>query len=305
MLDNATTLNPAKETPDLMRVALLVEYNGARFAGSQFQPSRPTVQSTIQEALAALNLQTSAVTFAGRTDAGVHARGQVAHFEMARDGLKNIPSLREALNAKLMAHGIGIRDVRQDVGFKFHSRHRAELKWYRYQVLNTPQNSVWAPADSVWMARPLDVERMNQAAQAMLGRHNFNSFKCPDTLVVDDICDVRLTRVSRQGEMVIFDVVANRFLYKMVRNLMGELLEIGKAQRPVEHIHYLLEARQRVSGITGKPEGLSLMAILYQPEYRFFERDYYVQQLKGMIENPQHAMESKNNELQNLFRKAS
>lgn len=297
--------NFEESTPDnRMRVALLVEYYGKDYFGSQFQPEHETVQSAMQKALKKLGLSTSAVTFASRTDAKVNAQGQVAHFDCAPDALKNIPRLDYALNAVLPS-SISIRDVAIDVGCHFHSRRDAEMKWYRYIIYNNSNRSVWAsrqPATQYHI--PLDVDLMHEAAQYLLGCHDFKSFKDPNTDVFDDLCDILYASVVRSGDFVIFDVAANRFLYKMVRNITGQLMLIGNSEKPLvpETMLKVMAARNRAEAApTARPEGLTLMAIKHKPPFNFFAQDVYVQQFETMINQPE--MESLQDE--NLFRKAS
>jgi tRNA pseudouridine38-40 synthase len=291
-----------------MRVALLVEYCGDSFFGSQFQPERPTVQSAVQDALSKLNLKTSAVTFAGRTDAGVNALGQVAHFDIDRDALAHVKRLDNALNA-VLPRTVSIRSVVLDVGFDFHSRRDALYKWYRYAVHNASNRSVWASRQgTAQYHRPLDADLMNQAAQLILGSHNFKSFKDSDTDVANDVCDILYAQVVRHGDMVFFDIVADRFLYKMVRNLTGQLIAIGQSENPLPPetiLEVMAKQDRRYASATALPQGLTLMAIQHKPPFNFFAQDLTVRQLEALISSrfTQTRMESLQDE--NLFRKAS
>ncbi len=300
--------SPATEAFILQqRHALLVEYNGSAYCGSQYQVHhgvvRPTIQQALQDALRALNLEVSAVNLCSRTDAGVHARGQVAHFDLPESGLANILDLSAALNAVLPGD-ITVKDAALDVGRQFHSRGKARRKWYRYRVLNRPQPSALAPADAFWCPHPLDENVMNEAAKVFIGVQNFKSFKNPDTNVVDDICHVEYARVTREGEMINFDVVATRFLYKMVRNLMGLLLAVGRDRDPVplEQVRRIIEKQDPVYanqfGPTAKASGLTLMAIDYPDDQAPFKDDELVQALNRLV-----TMEFQPNE--NILCKAS
>lgn len=279
-----------------VRVALLVEYCGSGFHGSQFQPGLPTVQSAMEAALASLNLKTSAVSFAGRTDAGVHARGQVAHFDVTAGALERLPNPVKSLNA-MLPPTVAVRRVHPDAGMDFNSRREALAKWYRYVIHNSPERSAWAGLDAATVLKPLDAELMNQAAGLLLGTHNFESFKCPDTAVTDNVCTVYHSQVQRDGERIVFDIVADRFLYKMVRNLTGQLMAIGQAGLKPEVIREVMNRRDRKAAATTAPaEGLTMMAVRYREPHNFFHTDQYVQTLTTL-------MESMHNE--NLFRKAS
>lgn len=292
-----------EETDSIIRVALLVEYCGKKFFGSQFQPNRPTIQAEVQNALTRLGLETSAVSFAGRTDTGVNALGQVAHFDVAPDALKNIPTLPAALNAKLPDE-IAIRACHLEVSPSFHSRREAEAKWYRYRIYNGRTRSALMGADCAHYPQLLDAVRMNEAAQLLLGRHDFKSFKDSDTVVTDDMCDIRYIHVARDGDFINFDVAANRFLYKMVRNMVGQLLFIGNTeapQSPESILEVLAQRDRRKAATTARPEGLCLMAIIYPAPFNYFKLDSRVRQLENLLKLNQ--MESLQNE--NLFRKAS
>lgn len=285
-----------------IRVALLVEYCGQFFYGSQFQPNKSTVQSEMQGALSRLHLKASAVSFAGRTDANVNAYGQVGHFDIAENALSNIPNLTKALNA-VLPETISVRDAYIDAGRQFNSRRDAQYKWYRYVIHNAATRSVWAERrSSLHYAKPLDANRMAQAAKLLMGVHDFKSFKDSATKITNDICDIQHADVYRDGDFIIFDIAADRFLYKMVRNLVGQLMVIGNAKKPLPPetiLQVLAEKDRQKAAKTACPKGLTLMAVLYKSPFNFFEKDVHVQQLKNILK----PMESLQNE--NLFRKAS
>jgi tRNA pseudouridine38-40 synthase len=288
------------------RVALLVEYVGKGLAGSQYQSHHgkvlATVQSELETALSRLNLTHGAVHFSGRTDAGVNARGQVAHVDLyGEDPLKNIPRLASALNATL-SDGVSVKEVVEDVDPTFHSQLNATHRWYRYTILNRPERSALAPLDSLWLCSPLDVELMHQASQQLVEVSDFSACMASDSQIEDTICRIDHVSVKKNGDFVIFDIVANRFLYKMVRSLMGLLVSIGKHERafsptvvPDAIAH---ERRDRASWYTLRPDGLSLMAVGYPQRFDYFVSDEHVQTLKQLLK-----MESMQDE--NLFRKAS
>jgi tRNA pseudouridine38-40 synthase len=304
-MTDATTIDhivQPEENDGTIRVALLVEYCGTSFHGSQFQPELPTIQGALQDALKRLNLETSAVTFAGRTDTGVHAVGQVAHFDVPEDGLRQVPDLVLALNAVLPAT-VAVRASRLDVGRPFHSRREAVAKWYRYKIYNSSHRSAWASQmPAAHYHYRLDETLMNQAAQLILGEHEFTSFKDSGSVVTSDICCIQHAKVVRDGDFIILDVAANRFLYKMVRNIVGQLMLIGNANNPHPPeaiLKVLAERDRRKAARSASPEGLTLMAVQYKSPFNFFEKDVYVQQFKNILKS----MESLQNE--NLFRKAS
>jgi tRNA pseudouridine38-40 synthase len=287
-------------SPPMQRVVLLVEYCGCDFSGSQFQTNASTVQEAVQIALQQLNIVAGPVTFSGRTDAGVNAKGQVAHFDIPLDALKQVPNLLAALNATL-ADTVSVKDYTITQDFGFHSTASAEWRWYQYRIYNGAERTVWMPRDTVHIKPPLDVERMQRGARYFLGEQNFESFKCLQAdPAINPVCRVIHSQVYREGDEVVFDIVANRFLYKMVRNIMGLLIEIGSgADIQPENIPSILEAKdRRKAGATAKPQGLSLMAVHYPKPWDYFQSHVYVTTLNQRIQ------ESSSNE-KNIFCKAS
>jgi tRNA pseudouridine38-40 synthase len=307
MTDTTTNryMNYSQENAQVQRLALLVEYCGTVFHGSQFQPQQATVQGSLEKAVEQLGLVgASAVSFASRTDAGVHALGQVAHFDVPPAALKNIQDLASALNA-VLPDSISVRDIHLGLDRTFNSRRDAAAKWYRYKIYNSKNRSVWALRNAALLHRTrLDAERMNQAASQLLGEHDFTSFKDLGSPEINTLCDIKHVQVARDGDMIILDIVANRFLYKMVRNLVAQLMVIGDTRRYVSTedttLLDLLHSRDRLKVPPGAPaEGLTLMAVSYKSPFKLFEKDVYVQQLKNILK----PMESSQNE--NIFRKAS
>ncbi len=303
MTDTTIPVNfyQSEENCAISRVALLVEYCGLEFRGSQAQRNQPTVQSAVQIALQQLNLKTSAVSFASRTDAGVNALGQVAHFDVATDALVNVSNLASALNAVLPG-SIAVRAVQLDLGRSFHARRDATAKWYRYKIYNSRNRSVWAQHGATLHRPVLDTDLMNQAAQLILGEHEFTSFKDLGSNVTHDFCRIEAIQVSRDGDFITVDVAANRFLYKMVRNIVGQLMVIGNHKNslsPETILKVISERDRRKASHSAPAEGLTLMSVHYQAPFNLFEKDVYVQQFKNILK----PMESLQNE--NLFRKAS
>lgn len=292
----------SKETDPLIRVALLVEYVGSFFHGSQFQPKFTTVQGVLQNTLVRLNLKTSAVSFASRTDTNVHAVGQVAHFDLRASQLQHIPDLCSALNA-LLPETISVRQVHIDTGLEFNSRREAKAKWYRYSIYNDSTRSAWASRQASTFCRsPLNLPAMDQAARLLVGSFDFTSFKDSRTSERNNFCLVHHAKLTQNGNFITFDIVANRFLYKMVRNITGQLVAIGSTKHsltPETILDVLAQCDRRQAAETAKPDGLTLMAIHYDQPFNFFETDSAVQTIQTLLK----PMESLQNE--NLFRKAS
>ncbi len=291
----------------MTRHVLLVEYLGSAYCGSQYQYQdgevRPTIQHSLEVGLKKLGIISSKVSFASRTDAGVHSLGQRAHFDTLNGALETMPQLATALNS-VLPKDMSVRGAAYDVGLNFHVRREAVRKWYRYTVFNASTRSAFCPANALWWKHSLNETRMNQAAKSLVGTRNFKSVKCPDTLVVDDVCCVEYARVFRDGDLIHFDIVATRFLYKMVRNLMGLLFAVGRDKNPIppEMVLELLEKQDQSQasqcGATAKADGLTLMATGYPDTISFFKDDTQVQTMNQLV-----TMELPDNE--NLFCKAS
>lgn len=234
---------------------------------------------------------------------GVNAHGQVAHFDITKNALRNVRNLPAALNAKL-PDSIAIRACHLDAGLHFNSRRDAQYKWYRYRVYNGRNRSALMGIGCAHYPQPMNTERMNQAAQLLLGTHNFKSFKDSDSPMTNDICEIRYIQISREHDFINFDIAADRFLYKMVRNIAGQLLFIGNAetsQSPESILDVLAQRNRSKAAFTARPEGLSLMAIVYPSPFNYFESDSRVRQLTQLLKSTR--MESQQDE--NLFRKAS
>lgn len=293
------------------RIAMLVEYIGTHYCGSQYQCQgkevRPTIQHAIQQALAQLNVQASPVVFSGRTDAGVHAHGQVVHVDVPVDGLCNVPDLKAGLN-RFLPQDIRVRAVEVDVTQDFHALKLPERRWYRYTVLNTPELSVWDSPNALWVPQSLHVEKMCQAAGYLVGRQNFKSFKCPDTHVENDMCYLSRVAVTRENNLIYFDFVSDRFLYKMVRNLVGLLISVGKDRETLSPsiVQEILDRQDRTyqeqCRPTVKPHGLSLMAVQYPSRYNYFLTCPYVTVLSQQMDQ-QTTVESLSDE--NILSQAS
>ena len=244
----------------MRNLRILIEYDGTDFHGWQRQPGLRTVQACLEEAIQTMTGEAIAIRGAGRTDAGVHAAGQVASFALAA----NIPEagLLRGLNSFLPAD-IAILDVREAPA-DFDARFSARGKIYRYTVWN---HTVRSPrhARTAWhVRRTLDMAAMRQAAAALVGEHDFRAFRASD-------CERRTTRrlvrrldVDRQGALLTFDVEATAFLKNMVRILVGTLVDIGRGQLGPDAIARMFETGDRAAGgITAPPQGLTLLRVLY------------------------------------------
>jgi len=241
-------------------IRLVVEYDGTTLCGWQRQTNGPTVQQHLEEALARLLVHEVSVIGASRTDAGVHARGQVASFRTER----TIPlhGIRRGLNS-LLPPEIAVR-VADEVPDAFHPRFSATGKHYRYTLLARPDRSPrWR--ERAWhVPEPLDLARMQAAAEPLLGEHDFAAFRAAG-------CTARTTRrriddvtIEPDGELVTLDVRGNAFLRNMVRIVVGTLVEVGIGRREVAQVAEILASLDRTrAGITAPAHGLELMEVRY------------------------------------------
>lgn len=241
-------------------IRLTLEYDGTGLAGWQRQDNGPSVQQHLEEALAAMVGGPVTVIGASRTDAGVHALGQVAHFQTE----VTIPlhGFRLGLNSTLPPQ-IAVTDA-VEVPADFHARFSARGKRYRYTILNRRDPSPLQRNTTWWRSRRLDIDAMQAAAAALIGEHDYSAFRAAG-------CTARTTRrhisrldVSRAGDLVLLDVDGNAFLRHMVRIITGTLVEVGEARRPPDSLPALLASRDRTqAGQTAPPQGLTLVEVLY------------------------------------------
>jgi tRNA pseudouridine38-40 synthase len=247
-----------------MRIALGVEYDGSAFHGWQIQPQGHTVQDALQAALAQIAGQPLDVVCAGRTDAGVHATGQVVHFDapMARPltaWVRGVNSFLPAAVAVRWAH---------PVDAAFHARFSAHGRRYRYLLLNRPQRPGVGFGRVGWYHHPLDVELMQAAASQLLGEHDFSSFRAADCQAKTPVKTMRRAEVRRLGELIVFDFEASAFLHHMIRNLVGSLVYIGQGKHPPEWMGQLLVgADRRLAAPTFAAAGLYLVGVDYEAHW--------------------------------------
>ncbi len=239
---------------------LTIEYDGTAYAGWQRQPDQPTIQAAFETALESITQSPIPVVAAGRTDAGVHALGQVVSFHSDK-GLTPTEWVR-ALNARLPPD-IAVLSA-EPVGDSFHARHGARAKVYAYRILNRPERSALDRTRAWHLYGPLDVDAMQEAGRALLGRHDFSSFEGPRSETEDRHCEVRRLDVQRRTDEMRIEVEADRFLKQMVRAIVGTLVEVGQGKRPPASLKDILNARdRRAAGYTAPPHGLYLAKVEY------------------------------------------
>lgn len=241
-------------------IKLTLEYEGTHYAGWQRQPNQPTIQEALETAITNVTRQTIPVVAAGRTDAGVHAMGQVVSFRIDRD--MTAYEWTMALNAHLPSD-ISVRAVDFPAP-EFHARYKAKGKLYRYRILNrSPRPAL--DRQLLWhVYKPLDDAAMNQAALPLIGSHDFSSFETQPTENEDPICHLQRLVVIREGHELRIEAYADRFLKQMVRSLVGTLVDVGQGKRAPESFTAILAARdRRAAGKTAPPQGLCLIRVDY------------------------------------------
>ncbi|MCL2875214.1 MAG: tRNA pseudouridine(38-40) synthase TruA [Betaproteobacteria bacterium] len=243
-----------------MRIALGIEYAGNAFEGWQSQPHGRTVQDVIERALGIIADEPVRLHAAGRTDAGVHATAQVAHFDTG--ARRPVTAWVRGTNTWLPA-GVAIRwAVEVDEGF--HARYLARARSYRYLLYDAPVRPAVLAGRVGWFHLPLDVEKMATAAAQLCGEHDFSSFRATSCQARTPVRTVSEAHVRREGGIIVFDFSANGFLHHMVRNLVGALVMVGKGERAPQWLGELLAACERAKGAsTFAPDGLYLCGVSY------------------------------------------
>ena len=248
----------------MARIVLGLEYDGSSFSGWQWQPNRRSIQSELEKALSKVANHPVTAICAGRTDAGVHAVEQIAHFDVnvERDhhawllgGNSYLPDDIRIIWAK---HAIG----------DFHARYSAIARLYRYVILNRPVKSALQAKQTTWCYPLIDADAMNKAAQSLVGTHDFSSFRAKGCQSKSPVRIVHFVDVYRNGDRVVIEICANAFLHHMVRNIAGVLMDIGVGKQPEDWTLALLTAKKReLGGVTAPPCGLYLESVFYPDHY--------------------------------------
>ena len=243
------------------RIRLIVSYDGTNYVGWQLQENGVSVQQRLNEALAYLTGESIQVHGSGRTDSGVHARAQVAHFDTSA----RMPAdkFAIAMNTRLP------RDIRvlysEETTEDFHARFSAKNKTYRYTVQTGPHSDVFTRDTALHVHTPLDLERMQAAAKDALGEHDFAAFMSAGSTLERTVRTVFRSEWTHDGRYLYYDVSANGFLYNMVRILVGTMLEVGSGKLPEDAIAIALESGLRAdAGATAPPHALCLQRVQYE-----------------------------------------
>ncbi|MBU3023304.1 tRNA pseudouridine(38-40) synthase TruA [Aestuariibacter sp. A3R04] len=244
----------------MARIALGIEYDGSTHFGWQRQRNVPSIQGYLENALSVVANKPIGVQCAGRTDAGVHATGQVVHFDF--DDERPERAWTMGVNANL-PDSVAVTWCKT-VDDNFHARFSATHRRYRYIIKNTRLRPAILCGGVTHIYQPLDEKRMHEAAQALLGEQDFTSFRAALCQSKTPFRNVTHVSVSRMGDFVIVDIRANAFLHHMVRNIVGSLIEIGAGEQPVSWIAELLLLKDRTkAAATAKPNGLYLVDVTY------------------------------------------
>ena len=252
-----------------MRIALGIEYNGSHYYGWQRQPHAKSVQQSVEEAISKVANEPIQIQAAGRTDTAVHATEQIVHFDCTE--------ARE-MKAWVMGTNTYLPDSvsvlwAKSVNDEFHARFSAISRRYRYVILNRPTRPAILDRQVTWIYKPLDHDKMSKAAQCLIGKHDFSSYRALSCQAKSPLRTVHDLRVTRQGEFIFVDVHADGFVHHMVRNIAGVLIEIGAEEQNVDWSKTVLKHRDRTQGgVTAQASGLYLVKVQYDDVYGFDNR---------------------------------
>lgn len=252
-----------------MRFALGIEYDGANFHGWQFQPGLRTIQTELEKALSKVADEPIQVICAGRTDAGVHALGQVVHFDT--QAVRDDRAWVLGVNMNL-PNDIAVTWVKK-VSLEFHARFSAVSRTYSYFIHQTSYRSPITSHRMIWYRKPLNIELMQKAAQFLIGEHDFSSFRAADCQAKSPMRHVTTITISAENSVVKINITANAFLHHMVRNIVGVLLLIGCGRKPPEWMKEVLDSKDRCAAdITVPPEGLYLAGVNYPDVFKMLSQ---------------------------------
>lgn len=247
-----------------MKIALGIEYDGSNYHGWQRQSGLQTVQEQLENALSVVAAYPVTVSCAGRTDTGVHAMGQVVHFETESQRSERAWILGTNSN---MPNSVTVRWVKF-VADDFHARFSALSRRYRYIIYNNPLRPAIARHAVTWHYRYLDAARMQQGAQYLLGEHDFTSYRALGCQAKNPVRKILHISVARINDLIILDVTANAFLHHMVRNIVGVLINIGAGHQEPIWAQQVLQVKDRtLGGVTAPPYGLYFMEASYPKHF--------------------------------------
>ena len=243
------------------RYKLTIEYDGAPFCGWQIQADQATVQGVLTAAIEALSGDKVLVQGAGRTDAGVHARGQVAHVDLTKEW--DTDTVRDALNAHLRPHPVAVLSA-EKVPDEFNARTSAVKRHYLYRIINRRPDLTLAAGRAWRVPRPLGAGAMHSAAQRLVGKHDFTTFRSTECQAKSPVKTLDVLGVARDGDDITITAVARSFLHNQVRSMVGSLVAVGEGKWSADDLARALAARDRTAcGPVAPPDGLYLMKVDY------------------------------------------
>ncbi|MFZ5561242.1 MAG: tRNA pseudouridine(38-40) synthase TruA [Pseudomonadota bacterium] len=248
-----------------MRLAIGVDFNGRAYRGWQTQqPGIASVQATLEKAIGRVADQPVTVIAAGRTDAGVHASGMVAHFDT--EAVRSERNWLLGVNT-LLPDDIALRWI-TPVSAEFHARFRAVARRYRYVIFNHPQRSSLLSGMATWHYHALDLARMQAAALHLVGERDFTSFRAVGCQAKKAVRNVHFLTLTQAGPLIVLDIQADGFLHHMVRNIAGVLMAIGQGKAEPAWARQVLDARDRsLGGVTAPADGLYFVDALYPEQF--------------------------------------
>ena len=249
----------------IKRIAMGVEYDGSAFHGWQWQKhTEKTVQQAVESAVAVVGNEQIRVHCAGRTDTGVHGAEQVIHFDTVADRDERAWVHGSNVNLPKTVCVLWSREVNED----FHARFSATSRQYQYVIFNRSVRPTYLAYRTTWEYRPLDAEKMHQAAQVLVGTHDFDSYRAVGCQAKSPVRTMAFINIHRQGDFVIIDLKADGFLHHMVRNIAGVLMDVGAGKAEPTWVEEVLQHRdRRLGGVTAQPFGLYLKKISYPDDF--------------------------------------
>ncbi len=268
-MDLSSELFPQSAIEAVRRIALGVQYDGEPWGGWQTQPHGNTVQDALERAMAQFAQRDIDTTCAGRTDAGVHALEQVVHFDtdLRRDMFSWVRGVNAYLPSSVVVRWAA--EVAPGSDGLFHARFSARSRTYHYVLYNNAVRSPLLHGRAGWVFRPLDVERMREAAQCLLGTHDFSAFRAAECQAKTPVKDMQEVQIVQRGDVIVFTFRASAFLHHMVRNLVGSLIFVGSGRREPGWLKEVLEGRDRsLAAPTFAPDGLYLAKVGYEAHWK-------------------------------------
>ncbi len=247
-----------------MRIALGIEYDGQPFYGFQTQKQEPTVQSCLEQAISQVANHLVKIICAGRTDTGVSATQQIIHFDTKAERTPRqwILGVNSALH-----QGVSVLWAKT-VDDSFHARFSAISRSYEYRILCRSVRPAIGRHQLTWIRPPLDIQKMQEAAKYLLGKHDFSAFRSSKCQAHNPVRTMYEAEVMIENDQIICYFKANAFLHHMIRNIVGTMLKVGKGERPVEWVEEVLINKDRTqAGMTAPPNGLTFTGVSYPPEF--------------------------------------